>query len=124
MHACKFGRLLRLNWDKTVQAHGQIRMHTSSKDLSRVRLFSHHVQDWLGRGWFKVTLYPFQILKTLKSNGFYSTLVPIVLTPPYIQSLYIVTCRRVGVSNKPPRTPGSDKTWGQGSFGPFTGGNT
>ena len=35
---------------------------------------------------------------------------------------YIVTCRRGGVSNKPPRTPGSDKTRGQGSFGPFTGG--
>ena len=28
----------------------------------------------------------------------------------------------VGVSNKPPRAPGSDKTQGQGSFGPFTGG--
>ncbi len=35
---------------------------------------------------------------------------------------YIVTCRRGGVSNKPPRAPGSDKTRGQGFFGPFTGG--
>ncbi len=34
----------------------------------------------------------------------------------------IVTCRRGGVSNKPPRAPGSNKTLGQGSFGPFTGG--
>ena len=34
----------------------------------------------------------------------------------------IVTCQRGGVSNKPPRAPGSDKTRGKGSFGPFTGG--
>ncbi len=37
---------------------------------------------------------------------------------------YIVTCRRGGVSNKPPRAPGSNKTQGQGSFGPSTGGHT
>ncbi len=36
--------------------------------------------------------------------------------------LYIVACQRGGVSNKPPWAPGSDKTQGQGSFGPFTGG--
>ncbi len=34
----------------------------------------------------------------------------------------IVACQRGGVSNKPPWAPGSDKTRGQGSFGPFTGG--
>ena len=33
----------------------------------------------------------------------------------------IVACRRGGVSNKPPWAPGSDKTRGHGSFGPFTG---
>ncbi len=32
---------------------------------------------------------------------------------------YIVACQRGGVSNKPPWAPGSDKTWGQGSFDPF-----
>ncbi len=40
-------------------------------------------------------------------------------------SLYevdIVACQCDGVSNKPPWAPGSDKTWGQGPFGPFTGG--
>ena len=35
---------------------------------------------------------------------------------------YIVMCRRGGVSFKPPGAPGSDKTQGQGSFGPFIGG--
>ncbi len=34
----------------------------------------------------------------------------------------IVACQRGGVSNKPPWAPGSDKTLGQGSFDPFTGG--
>ena len=34
----------------------------------------------------------------------------------------IVTCRRGGDSNKPPRDPGSDKTRGQGSYGLLTGG--
>ncbi len=37
-------------------------------------------------------------------------------------SKYIVACQRGGLSNKPSCAPGSDKTWGQGSFGPFTGG--
>ncbi len=31
-------------------------------------------------------------------------------------------CQRGGVSNEPPWAPGSEKRWGQGSFGPFTGG--
>ena len=35
---------------------------------------------------------------------------------------HIVACQRGGVSNKPPWAPGSDKTPGQGSFGPFKGG--
>ncbi len=39
-----------------------------------------------------------------------------------IIAVYIVACQRVGVSNKPAWAPGSDKTRGQGSFGPFTGG--
>ena len=39
-----------------------------------------------------------------------------------ITPLYIVTCRRGVVSNKPPRAPGSDKTQRQGSFGLSTGG--
>ena len=34
----------------------------------------------------------------------------------------IVACQRGGVSSKPTWAPGSDKAWGQGSFGPFTGG--
>ena len=34
----------------------------------------------------------------------------------------LTACQRGGVSNKPPWAPGSDKTRGQGSFGPFTGG--
>ncbi len=33
-----------------------------------------------------------------------------------------VTCQRGGVSNKLPVPTGSDKTGGQGSFGPLTGG--
>ncbi len=36
----------------------------------------------------------------------------------------IVACQRGGVSNKPPWASGSDKTRGQGSFGPFTGGRS
>ncbi len=39
-----------------------------------------------------------------------------------LRGLYIVACQRGGVSNKPPWALGSDKTWGQGSFDPFTGG--
>ncbi len=35
-------------------------------------------------------------------------------------SRYIVACQRDGVSNEPPWALGSDKTRGQGSFGPFT----
>ena len=31
----------------------------------------------------------------------------------------IVACQQGGVSNKPPRAPDSDKTRGQGSFGPL-----
>ena len=33
-----------------------------------------------------------------------------------VNSIYIVTCQRDGVSYKPPMAPGSDKTRGQGSF--------
>ncbi len=40
----------------------------------------------------------------------------------YLKEKHIVTCRRGGVSNKPPRATGSDKTRDQGSFVPFTGG--
>ncbi len=36
-----------------------------------------------------------------------------------MQGVHIVACQRGGVSNKP---PGSEKTRGQGSFGPSTGG--
>ncbi len=41
-----------------------------------------------------------------------------------IPDLYIVACQRgeVGSPTNPPWAPGSDKTQGQGSFGPFTGG--
>ncbi len=35
----------------------------------------------------------------------------------------IVACQRGGVSNKPSWAQGSDKTQGQGSVGPFTGGH-
>ena len=41
---------------------------------------------------------------------------------PLLITLYIVACPRGGVSIKPPWATGSDKTRGQGSFGPFTGG--
>ncbi len=41
---------------------------------------------------------------------------------PWTYTQNIVACQRGGVSNKPPWAPGSDKTQGQGSFGPFTGG--
>ncbi len=40
----------------------------------------------------------------------------------HIGHLDIVACQQGGVSNKPHRAPDSDKTRGQGSFGPFTGG--
>ncbi len=36
-----------------------------------------------------------------------------------IFNLYIAACQRGGVSNKTTRAPGSDKTQGQGSFGPL-----
>ena len=42
----------------------------------------------------------------------------VIMSNSHINShVYIVTCQRGVVSNKPPWAPGSDKTWGQGTYG-------